>query len=74
MLVSTNGAWPASARIVTGGQIDLEGTVYPSPSAAAAAVKDGPANGWDFWAVESSTGRTTLATLRAQLLESRKGG
>jgi hypothetical protein len=72
-LVSTNGAWPANARVVTGGEIDMDGTTYPTPSAAASAVKGGPANGWDFWAVEGGTGRTTLATLRAKLLDLRAG-
>jgi hypothetical protein len=70
-LVSANGAWPASATVVAGGSIEMDGTVYPTPSAAAAAVKDGPANGWAFWAVETAGGRTTLATLRAKLLEYR---
>lgn len=72
-LVSTNGAWPANATVAPGGEINVEGTIYPSPSAGAAAVKDGPANGWDFWAVDTETGRTTLATLRAQLLDLRAG-
>ncbi len=71
VLVSTNGAWPANARVAPGGEINLDGTLYPTPSAAACAVKNGPANGWDFWAVEGETGRTTLATLRAQLLDRR---
>lgn len=67
-LVSSNGAWPATARVAERGQIDDDGTLFATPSAAASAVKNGPANGWDFWAVESDTGRTTLATLRAKLL------
>jgi hypothetical protein len=67
-LVSTNGAWPATARVAERGQIDYDGTLFATPSAAASAVKSGPANGWDFWAIESDTGRTTLATLRAKLL------
>ena len=71
-LVSANGVWPASSKVASGGQIELDGNLYPSPSAAATAVKGGAVNGWDFWAVETGTGRTTLATLRAQLLEARE--
>ncbi|WP_206509837.1 hypothetical protein [Rhodococcus sp. KRD197] len=66
-LTSTNGAWPASATILDGGGIGFNGTEYPTPSAAASAAKDGGAvNGWDFWAVEEESGKTTLATLRGR--------
>lgn len=68
-LMSTNGAWPATCTVLEGGEIDFEGTRYPTPSAAACAVKNGPANGWDFWAVMTDSGRVTLATLRARLLD-----
>ncbi|QAY69744.1 hypothetical protein [Xylanimonas protaetiae] len=65
-LVSTNGAWPADAVVVPGG-IEFAGVVYPSPSAAAGAAKEGgAANGWDFWAIESETGKVPLSTVRAQ--------
>lgn len=67
-LVSTNGAWPASATVRDGGQIEMADVVYPTPSAAACAVKDGPANGWEFWSVQSQSGRVSLATLRAKYL------
>lgn len=67
-LVSTNGAWPASAIVRDGGQIEVADVVYATPSAAATAVKDGPANGWDFWSVHSPSGRVSLATLRANYL------
>ncbi len=72
-IVSTNGAWPASGRVLADGRIEMGGTVFETPSAAAAAVKGGAANGWDFWAVEGSTGRVTLATLRARYLEQTAG-
>ena len=71
-LVSTNGTWPASGRVLDDGQIETGGKTYPTPSAAASAVKGGAANGWDFWAVETTTGNTTLATLRARYLETKK--
>jgi hypothetical protein len=32
-------------------------------------VKNGPANGWDFWAVNDPTGRITLAIFRARYLD-----
>lgn len=68
-LVSMNGAWPATARVIDGGQVEWKGVAYPTPSAASSAVKHGASNGWDFWAVETDTGRTTLATLRARYLD-----
>jgi hypothetical protein len=68
-VVSTNGAWPASGVITADGCIEVNGTAYVTPSAAAEAVKDGPANGWDFWAVNDPTGRITLATFRTRYLD-----
>jgi hypothetical protein len=70
-LTSTNGVYPASARVASDGSIDLDGTSYPTPSAAAAAVRGGAANGWDFWAVDVDGRRTPLASYRARLLERR---
>jgi hypothetical protein len=69
VLSSTNGSHPATAHALAGGRIEFDGQAYDTPSAAAVAVKHGPANGWDFWALETSTGRVTLATLRARYLE-----
>ncbi len=68
-VVSTNGAWPASGVTTADGCIEVNGTAYDAPSAAAVAVKNGPANGWDFWAVNDPTGRITLATFRARYLD-----
>lgn len=68
-LISTNGAWPASAVVHSDGSIEYADHRYAAPSAAASAVKDGPANGWDFWAVENSSPRVTLADLRSAYLE-----
>lgn len=73
-VVSANSAWPASGLVHTDGTLEVDGTSYPTPSAAASAVKGGgAANGWDFWAVERSTGRDTLATLRARYVDARDG-
>jgi hypothetical protein len=44
-VVSTNGAWPASGVITADGCVEVNGTAYDAPSAAAVAVKNGPANG-----------------------------
>lgn len=71
-LVSTNGAHPASAKVLGDGRIEFDGKPYDTPSAAASAAKAGAsANGWDFWAVEAPSGRITLATLRARHLDAR---
>jgi hypothetical protein len=65
-LVSTNSVWPATATLNADGTITYDQRTYSTPSSAAAAVKDGNANGWEFWAVDDPTGKTTLATLRAR--------
>lgn len=70
-LVSNNGAWPASGIVGPDGTVIYDGASYPSPSAAACAVKNGPANGWEFWAIDDGAKRVTLGTLRARYLESR---
>jgi hypothetical protein len=71
-LFSSNSVWPATAKVMEGGQVEFDGELYPSLSAAASAVKGGgSANGWDFWSVETATGRTTLATFRTQYLAGR---
>lgn len=69
-LVSTNGSWPATAWITDASAVEYDGTAYVTPSAAAAAVKNGPANGWDFWAVETADGSTRLSALRARYQDS----
>ena len=63
-LISTNGSWPASAVITADGAINYNSHQYDTPSGAAMAVKNGPANGWDFWAVERPEGSERLSTLR----------
>ena len=69
VLVSTNGAWPARARITSDARIAMDDEFYETPSGAACAVKNGPANGWDFWARQTPTGSVPLSTLRAEFLE-----
>jgi hypothetical protein len=70
-LESTTGAWPAHAVVNADGTITFAQRNYPTPSASASAVKGGnAANGWDFWVVTETTGKTSLATLRARYLDS----
>ena len=47
----------------------MDDVLYDTPSGAASAAKNGPANGWDFWARQTPTGSVPLSTLRAELLE-----
>jgi len=68
-LVSNNGAWPATAVLGESGSVIYDGTTYPTPSAAASAVKGGAANGWEFWAVDDGTKLVTLGGLRASYLD-----
>lgn len=65
-LTSTNSTWPEVASLLPDGRIDVRGTAHPTPSSAASAVKNGPANGWEFWAVKTAAGDIPLATLRAR--------
>ena len=69
VLVSTNGAWSARARITSDARIVMDDELYETPSGAACAAKNGPANGWDFWARQTPTGSVPLSTLRTELLE-----
>ncbi|MDA8381124.1 MAG: hypothetical protein M0020_09910 [Actinomycetota bacterium] len=68
-LTSVNGAWPAEAKVTADATITWNGQSYSTPSAAAAAVKGGAVNGWDFWAISTETSKTPLAVLRRQLQE-----
>lgn len=68
---STNGVYPASARVAPDGSITIYGTSHDTPSAAAVAARDGAASGWDFWAVDTEGRRTPVASYRARLVERR---
>lgn len=70
-LISVNSSWPASASVNSDGTISYNSTPHLTPSAAAAAVKGGAANGWDFWAVEGSAKSVRLSSLRDQYFEQR---
>lgn len=72
-LVSTNGVWPAIARVDDHGKIEFNGTSYDAPSSAAKAVKNGSVNGWEFWAVQKDSGKVSLAILRAKFMSLNKG-
>lgn len=68
-LVSVNNSWPAEATIAADGSVVVGSQSYPTPSAAASSVKGGAANGWDFWAVVTETGKTPLSVIRSQLVK-----
>jgi hypothetical protein len=69
-LTSTNTVWPASGTVNADGTLTVDGQLHPTPSAAASAVKLGAAaNGWDFWAIDTQTGKVSLATLRARYVD-----
>lgn len=75
-LVSMYPIWPADARIAEGGRIDWDGQLFDTPSGAGdAAVKsqghNSGVNGWEYWAIETPTGRVALSVLRARFMESR---
>ncbi len=74
VVVSTNNAWPASGTLNADGTMNVNDTNCPTPSAAANTAKGGvgTANGWEFWATEDPTGKTTLATYRARYLDTRQ--
>ena len=66
-LVSTNGQWPARARIEAPDAIVYNGSRYITPSAAGVAVrKGGSTNGWTFWAVIKGGQVIPLAVLRGE--------
>lgn len=66
-LVSTNGQWPAKARIEAPDSIVYNETRYSTPSAAGVAARDGGStNGWTFWAVIRSGQVIPLAVLRGE--------
>lgn len=72
-LISTNGSWPASAAILPNRMIGYDGKEYYSPSGAAAAVKGGSVNGWDFWAVERDGRSERLSLIRKRYRERAAG-
>ncbi len=69
-LVSTSPSWPATAKVLADGTIDLAGSRYKTPSAAGRAVRNGKeTNGWHFWSLETPTGLVRLSELRTRYAE-----
>lgn len=67
-LIFTYPGHPASATVLADGGLELNGVRYASPSAAAAQVRGGATNGWEYWARQDEHGNPiALAVLRAQL-------
>lgn len=64
-LHSTGRKYPATARVLADGALDVDGERFASPSAAGMHVRDGRStNGWTFW--RTATGET-LSALRTRL-------
>lgn len=55
---------PRTATLLQDGQIDVDGTVYATPSAAAAFIAGQTKNGWHFFAVDSTRKRKLAHVLR----------
>jgi len=68
-LHSINAVWPGTATVLASGHIEVDDVAHSSLSAAAASLTHGSVNGWDFWAVNTSSGTVRLATLRQQLMK-----
>ena len=54
-----------------GGEVELDGKVYPSLSGAAVAVTGKPTNGWSFWRSRRGEKAVPLAKLREDLRQSK---
>jgi hypothetical protein len=62
MLVSMGDRGDATARVLPGGQIEYDGDISETPSAAATRAKDGSAvNGWEYWYPDIPGGLRPLA-------------
>lgn len=59
----------ATALVTSEGFIEIEGEIYESPSAAAAAVLGTSANGWDFWHTPVDDVLRPLSALRSEYLQ-----
>jgi hypothetical protein len=64
-------AFDAPATVLEAGQLEVDGSAFDTPSAAAVHVVGHPINGWDFWGVASGDGTVVaLSTLRQRLRSS----
>jgi hypothetical protein len=66
-LVFTYPGHPGSATVLASGDLDVGGVIFGSPSAAAAKIRGGATNGWQYWALPVGEENLPLAYLRAQL-------
>lgn len=61
-------AFDSPATVVDGGGLEVEGTVFDTPSAAGVHVAGRSVNGWDFWGAASGDGTLVpLSELRRRL-------
>jgi hypothetical protein len=64
-IVSTRGS--AQGIITITGEVNVDGKVFPSLSAAGQYIRGGATNGWEFWAVKQQDGTLkTMAEYREQ--------
>lgn len=63
-----------TATVLQDGSLDVNGTVYPTLSAAAIGISGKTENGWYFFGVEEVGKRVRLRDLRDRLLERLAGG
>lgn len=67
-LRSTYTGTGASATVVEGGRLEVEGQVFDTPSGAAVHIRGKETNGWDFWGAPSGDGSLiALSELRRRL-------
>ncbi len=58
-----------TATLLPDGRLDIDGTVYATPSEAGVSVRKKPTNGWSFWLVDKDM-RRSLRDIRRDYLES----
>ena len=57
-----------AATVLPDGQIDIDGTTFPTPSAAGASITGKPTNGWWFFLVDQAT-RRSLKDVRREYVD-----
>lgn len=64
----TPGLQEHVGRILSDGQIDVNGKVFETPSGAGLHLRNRPTNGWSFWILDKKT-KKKLASVRREYLE-----
>lgn len=66
-LFGRTGGRDVYAQVHEDGSIDFEGQIFSTPSGAAAAARQRPTNGWEFWRVASDDDTPRLSALRREM-------